>query len=1185
MTKKLFVSLALVVLMTNFVVSAGAIAADEINYSLNFEEPELETMVLYGQPFTKVNIPNSFPIADNFGAPVSQVIPVRLLLPQGTEVERIEVIVEGTREVDAFAQGIDLAEAQPIFPFQQPIPIGQSAPSTIAKDAQAYRSSETYPSMVYKNGGVGYCRGYAILNLNVFPTEYIPSEGKLSYHSNMHIKITLKDTGYINNLYRPGNQSDRDWVSRLVNNPEVAYTYGSSGGDIAEYVGGLCDPGDNNGNGYDYVVVLKSALYDYSGTNTWNDFIARKQSEGYYITRVTVEDILAETDYENVDPTFNDTPARIREFMKDAYEDWGTEYVLIAGDQDGTNNVLRRLMYYSEEPDVESDLYWSNLDNTFNADGDSYWGEDGDSGFDEYSELFIGSIPCDTGTDLSNWMNKCFYYMDNSDQDYLENAAFYGGDTGWDSQGDDFIDYSAIKGLDDFLGPDPHYDWPYPYWMDFQYGFETWNDENSGAQYDLSVKWTAEPTNPGWSGGSESAAITGLRNAINNDEVTLLSAIAHAYEGMSMDVYDYEWEADYHNTKPFFLHDYGCHCGDMDAADDGVLHSMLFHDDTELAFATVYNTGYGWGSFYSTGSSSAIQQKSFWDYLFDMTNNSGGTGNWQMGRAQAWAKDLMAPGLTWSEADDTWRGIIESCLLFGDPAMLLKPPVVGGYVAFSFPNGRPEYVDPDGGTTIRVMVNSEGQSGTGMFYYNYGQGWQSGSMNVIGPNIYDAVFPAIPCPDTVYYYFSVEQVGGGTVYNPIGAPSNNYSAVSVLGFITTFEDNFQTDLGWNAENLGASSGDWQRGVPVNDSGWDYDPSSDGDGSGSCYLTQNETGNTDVDGGAVRLTSPDFDMSLGGTIGYEYYLYLTDESGGIDRLLVEMNDNSGAGTWYEITRHDTNGSLSWRHNDITEDDIISAGLSLTSNMRIRFTANDDDPQSIVEAGIDGFTVSSIDCGGPLPDVSINMIPDSTPVYTTQGGTFDFTGKLYNNTDQQQYTDVWIMLVLPNSNWYGPIRQWNNIPLAPNDSLVDPNANQYIPWYAMTGEYEYWAFCGDYPSAKMDSAMFDFLIFPGLAKGAGDWNLVNWFDDPEILPQVTELTGNFPNPFNAETIIKYSLAQDADVKLEVYNLLGQRVETIVDQHEQAGYKTVRWDASGYSSGVYFYKLIAGDNAFTKRMTMIK
>ena len=175
------------------------------------------------------------------------------------------------------------------------------------------------------------------------------------------------------------------------------------------------------------------------------------------------------------------------------------------------------MMDYDYESNCETDIYWSNLNKTFNADNDNDWGEEGDLGFDLYSELFIGSLPCDEPQDVSNWMTKSFYYADSVDQDYLDNAAFYGGNTGWNCQGDDFIDYSAIKGTDDYLGPDPHNNGPYPTWLGFQYGFETWNNHatNLAQQFNLSVKWTAEPPNPGWQGGSESAAINGLKTAAN----------------------------------------------------------------------------------------------------------------------------------------------------------------------------------------------------------------------------------------------------------------------------------------------------------------------------------------------------------------------------------------------------------------------------------------------------------------------------------------------------------------------------------------------------------------------------------------------------------------------------------------------------------------------------------------------
>ena len=107
----------------------------------------------------------------------------------------------------------------------------------------------------------------------------------------------------------------------------------------------------------------------------------------------------------------------------------------------------------------------------------------------------------------------------------------------------------------------------------------------------------------------------------------------------------------------------------MDAADDGVLHSMLFHSDTELAFGCVYNTGYGWGNFQCTNSSSALQAKLFWDYFLDVANNSGNKANWQLGKGHAWSKDAMAPTINW---DGTWREIIQCCLLFADPAQRLK---------------------------------------------------------------------------------------------------------------------------------------------------------------------------------------------------------------------------------------------------------------------------------------------------------------------------------------------------------------------------------------------------------------------------------------------------------------------------------------------------------------------------------
>ncbi|MCP4581857.1 MAG: hypothetical protein GY839_09565, partial [candidate division Zixibacteria bacterium] len=153
-------------------------------------------------------------------------------------------------------------------------------------------------------------------------------------------------------------------------------------------------------------------------------------------------------------------------------------------------------------------------------------------------------------------------------------------------------------------------------------------------------------------------------------------------------------------------------------------------------------------------------------------------------------------------------------------------------LGFNYPDGLPEFMDPAGGS-IRVevyAVSGTPQSGTGILHYNIGSGWVSNSMTVVSPNVYDAVFPAIECGTDVQFYVSAQTTAGYTVNDPSGAPATTYSFTTAIDLNIVFEDNFETNQGWTAENLGATSGDWQRGIPVNDSGWDYDPYSDGDGS-------------------------------------------------------------------------------------------------------------------------------------------------------------------------------------------------------------------------------------------------------------------------------------------------------------------------------------------------------------------
>lgn len=113
----------------------------------------------------------------------------------------------------------------------------------------------------------------------------------------------------------------------------------------------------------------------------------------------------------------------------------------------------------------------------------------------------------------------------------------------------------------------------------------------------------------------------------------------------------------------------------------------------------------------------------------------------------------------------------------------------------------------------------------------------------------------------------------------------------------------------------------------------------------------------------------------------------------------------------------------------------------------------------------------------------------------------------------------------------------------------------------------------------------------AMGPEGPEILEWGPIEELTPTealnatVTSLSRNYPNPFNANTEIIYSLAEAGDVSLTTYNLGGQLLETLVYGHQDVGEHRVTWDASDHSSGIYFYKLTTGDFTETRRMTLLK
>ena len=98
-------------------------------------------------------------------------------------------------------------------------------------------------------------------------------------------------------------------------------------------------------------------------------------------------------------------------------------------------------------------------------------------------------------------------------------------------------------------------------------------------------------------------------------------------------------------------------------------------------------------------------------------------------------------------------------------------------------------------------------------------------------------------------------------------------------------------------------------------------------------------------------------------------------------------------------------------------------------------------------------------------------------------------------------------------------------------------------------------------------------------------VNSEEKEQIIPKEYSLYQNYPNPFNPVTTIKFDIPNDGVVQLEIFDILGRRIITLVDEYKTAGSYEKVFNASSLASGVYVYKLQAGDFISSKKMILLK
>jgi len=455
--------------------------------------------------------------------------------------------------------------------------------------------------------------------MNLYPFHYIAKNGEIFYYKNIEVNIYLEN-GEISPLYR-GLARDKAEIAKMVENPEV----------LKSYKGGV-----KTGEEYELVIITSKSLKKSLGQNDFQDLASFKSTYAINATVVTIEEIINNPAYWNSTPMFNDTQAKIRNFIKYAYLNWHTDYVLLGGDA----TIIPPRMLWAEGEfhvgyTIPSDVYYACLDGSYNSDRDMRWGEpdDGEDGkdVDLMAEVYVGRACVETKDEMRNFVKKTIWYEKNYD-DYVQKILLVGEDLGWG--GDAKWGGNHLDQLIDECN-DSYYTKGIP------------SDRfNITKLYDREQYWGKEQ-------------LISLLNS--NFHIVCHYGHSNYFYNMRLSIDDVEMLT---NEKPFFAYSTGCMAGGFDEED--CIAEYFTVKTPYAAFAGIWNTRYGWGAgqdepYDIIDYGSQRYAREFWDAIF-------GEGIKEIGRANQDSKE-----------DNIWRInelVMRFCFyeltLFGDPMAILK---------------------------------------------------------------------------------------------------------------------------------------------------------------------------------------------------------------------------------------------------------------------------------------------------------------------------------------------------------------------------------------------------------------------------------------------------------------------------------------------------------------------------------
>ena len=676
----------------------------------SFEEPYIITE----GDFDFVTI-NGFKRYSKAGAPVIPVKPVEILVPAGMKIAEIKSIAMNTEQLpDTYRlpHGIKPRrrlpygeEARRRFEFE---PAEPSKP-----DPDIFEMTEFWPGKHHNLVTVQTNRGFNIAHVNLFPLQYSPKAGRIRMAT--ELRLTIRFAG-MDSRHRARPTKDlKKRLKRKIDNPDTMESYDAYSAEYPSIPAKgsipLTDPASTYyGANYKYIVITNDSLATISDPYSFQALCDSKIARGISAGIVTTEWIYA--NYDGTRPSGGaDNATRIRNFLIDAYQTWGTEYTLLGGDKD----IIPVRLLYDTGYDVAADLYYGCLDPsacTFDNDADGKYGEgnDGPGGgeVDLTAEIFTGRAAVENASEVVNFVRKTLVY-ETTDDAYLNEAGTMGSWLGFGGIQEFTKPFAELVrfGSSLHLGHHTHgfEDAGIPNAREFNvvtlYDEDWWNN-NETPYYDSS---TARPRDGvswdwysmGWSATDDLLPFLNGENGNTTPHLLYISDHGSPEWGMvklkttPTTYYNCDDLSKLHNTNPFFFYDDSCKVGRYDVADCfGEVITTMEHG----AFACILNSRDGLGAEGNTLDSPSTQMtREFFESVL-------GKGIFELGRAHQDAKESCI----WRLGSIAWlRYAYYEVNLFGDPELRLRvttdadptaPSVDAGISMITWP-GQTVQLDPN----------------------------------------------------------------------------------------------------------------------------------------------------------------------------------------------------------------------------------------------------------------------------------------------------------------------------------------------------------------------------------------------------------------------------------------------------------------------------------------------------------